>query len=607
MPGLVGIIGKVLRDKNRKDLLEMLRSVQHESFYSSGTYINEELGLYIGWTCHEGSYCDCMPIMNERKDLVLFFYGEHHADQEEFNGLRARGHVMEKHDASIVLHLYEEKGRDFLKDLNGWFHGVLIDLKKGDISVFNDRYGMQRLYYCNDKETWLFAAEAKALLRVRNELRAFDLQSVGEFLSCECVLQDRTLFRNIFRLPGGAVWNFRNAQLQKKEFYFTPQEWEEQPRVSTDTFYRQLEELFPRVMKRYVRSSLPIGISLSGGLDTRQLMAYIDNRHIKMPCYTFSGMYRESLDVKLARQVATMCGQSHESLELGRDFLSSFASLAERSIYISDGCLSACSAYELYLNKLARKIADVRLTGNYGSEVFRGLLGFKAAYPNMNLISPDFYKHINDAMVNFGEFTKGRNLSFSVFIQAPWYGYGRLSVEQSQVVLRTPFMDNDLVRLMYRAPDIARSSTQLQWRLIEHGNPALVAIPTDRGLRGQSGTLASRWAYLNSYFFFKADYLYKSGMPQWMEQIHYLLGSFSPEKLIIGHHRFAHFRIWFRNELASYLTDILLDPATAQRPFFNGTFLNTMVLRHIKGDRNYTPEIEKALTMELIYRLFIES
>jgi len=133
----------------------------------------------------------------------------------------------------------------------------------------------------------------------------------------------------------------------------------------------------------------------------------------------------------------------------------------------------------------------------------------------------------------------------------------------------------------------------------------LVAIPTDRALRGRSGAISSRWAYFLSYFFFKADYLYKSGMPQWMEQMHHLLGPLQPEKLLIGRHRFTHFRIWFRNEIAAYLKDILLDPLTAQRPYLNGRFLETLVLRHIKGDRNYTSEIEKVLTMELIYRLFI--
>lgn len=606
MPGLAVIIGPTPKEENEKDLLTMVRSMEHEPFYSSGSYVNGEVGVYVGWTCLKGSYSDCLPAINERKDLLLFFYGEIFFDKEEFDWLRGQGHAIERPNATVLLHLFEEKGYDFLKSLNGFFHGVLVDLKQGEIVLFNDRYGMQRLYYFEDKDSILFASEAKAILKVRKELRKLDPRSMGESLTCDCVLENRTLFSKIYTLPGASVWSFRNASLRKKDCYFKPEEWESQAPLNTNELYTKLMDLFPRIMARHVESSLPIGVSLSGGLDTRLIMAYIDNWNSRISCYTFGGMYRESLDVKLAKQVAVTCGQSHVTLQLGKDFLSSFPSLSERTVYLSDGCLSACGAYELYLNKLARRVADVRLTGSYGSEVFRGLRGVNATQPTKDLIHPDFQKHLRDAIDTFEDVSKCHKLSFSVFRQAPWYGYGRLSVEQSQVVLRTPFLDNDLVGLMYRAPEAARSSTQLQWHLIEHGNPDLVAIPTDRALRGRPGVISSRWAYFISYFLLKGDYLYKSGMPQWMEHVHYFLRPLQPERLIIGRHRFFHFRIWFRNELAAFLKDFLLDPVAAKRPYVNGPFLEKMVLRHIKGDRNYTDEIEKVLTMELIHRLFIE-
>ena len=77
MPGIVGIIGKGLHGKHEDDLKLMLDCTMHEPFYRRGSYTNEELGVYIGWTCHPNSYADCMPAMNERKDVVLIFSGEH--------------------------------------------------------------------------------------------------------------------------------------------------------------------------------------------------------------------------------------------------------------------------------------------------------------------------------------------------------------------------------------------------------------------------------------------------------------------------------------------------------------------------------------------------
>src|SRR5579872_4210084 len=133
MPGLAIIVGRGPRERNEYQLNQMLDSMKHEPFYSSGTYTNEKAGLYVGWACHPGSYCDCMPIRNEKGDRFLFFYGENHADTSECDRLRARGYPLRKQNASYVMHLFEEKVHQFLKELNGWFHGVLLDLTQNEI------------------------------------------------------------------------------------------------------------------------------------------------------------------------------------------------------------------------------------------------------------------------------------------------------------------------------------------------------------------------------------------------------------------------------------------------------------------------------------------
>jgi asparagine synthase (glutamine-hydrolysing) len=146
MPGLAIIINRGPKEENKLRLQQMVNSMKHESFYSTGAYDNENAGVYVGWSCQPGSYCDCMPIRNEKNDLLLFFYGEHHADPEDLQQLRCRGHSLPEDNAAYVLHLFEEQGCDFLKSLNGWFHGALLDLAKQEILIFNDRFGMQRLY-----------------------------------------------------------------------------------------------------------------------------------------------------------------------------------------------------------------------------------------------------------------------------------------------------------------------------------------------------------------------------------------------------------------------------------------------------------------------------
>jgi asparagine synthase (glutamine-hydrolysing) len=151
MPGILGIISKRSHNMNAEDLSIMVGNMMNEPFYTSGNYINRHLGLYVGGVCHKGSFSDCMPIVNENKDLILFYSGENFTDIDLIKRLRTNGHEFDESNASYLIHLYEENGIDFLQKLNGWFSGLLVDLRTGNVLLFNDRFGMQRIY-CYESE-----------------------------------------------------------------------------------------------------------------------------------------------------------------------------------------------------------------------------------------------------------------------------------------------------------------------------------------------------------------------------------------------------------------------------------------------------------------------
>ncbi len=137
--------------------------------------------------------------------------------------------------ASYLVHRYEEES-DFPKGLNGRFHGLIVDRSRGTSLLFNDRFGLQRLYYHQAQDAFYFAAEAKAILKVRPELRSVDPRGLGEFIVCGCVLENRTLFPGIHLLPPGSAWTFRGATLEKKATYFEPREWEEQKLLTAEEY-----------------------------------------------------------------------------------------------------------------------------------------------------------------------------------------------------------------------------------------------------------------------------------------------------------------------------------------------------------------------------------
>jgi asparagine synthase (glutamine-hydrolysing) len=583
----------------------MVEAVRHEPFYGTGTWIDESLGVYVGWIERKNSFCDGMPLRNERGD-VLVFSGEEFSEPEMKCRLRDRGHRFDAEGPSYLVHLFEDDPF-FLAGLNGRFHGLLLDRLLGTATLFNDRYGLHRLYYHASKESFYFAAEAKAILTVRPDLRRLDPRGLGEFVACGCVMEDRTLFQGIHVLPGAAAWVFRRGLLEQKGAYFRRVEWEEQPLLETEPFYRELREVFARDLPRYFRGREPIGMSLTGGLDTRMIMAWHKCPPQSLPCYTFGGMLRECHDVRVARHVAKVSGQDHEVISVGQDFLSRFPHYAERTVYLTDGCVDVSHSPDLYVNERAREIAPVRMTGNYGSEVFRRVVAFKPHQPLSGLFRPELLFYTRQAGETFRSLLQGHRLSFAVFRQAPWHHFGLLALEQTQLSVRSPYLDNDLVRLVFRAPASALASEDLCLRLIADGNPALARIPTDRGLGGARGPLLAAIFRGLADLSRKAEYAYDYGMPQRLARVDRLLRSLRLERLFLGRHKFYHFRVWYRDALAAYVQSILLDPRTLARPHLERATVETVVRHHVKGDRNYTTEIHRLLTLELLHRLFVDS
>ena len=601
---------KMPREWAEPQLLRMVQSIRHESFYETGTWVDEAAGVYVGWAERKNSFSQAMPVGNEQGDVTLVFSGEEFPEPGTAGRLQQKGHALNPAGPSYLVHIYEDDPA-FPASLNGRFQGIVTDRTRGTATLFNDRYGMHRVYYHESTEAFYFAAETKAILEVRPELRRVDCQGLGEFVACGCVLENRTLFQGVQVLPPASAWLFRGGSLQRKASYFQPQEWEDQERLDPESYYQELRGVFARNVHRYFDGNERVGLSLTGGLDSRMILAWHKAPPNTLPCYTFGGTYRDCQDVVVSREVARACHQSYEVIPLGAEFLSRFAHYAERAVYLTDGCVRVNRGADLYLNELAREIAPARMTGNYGSEVLRWVPAFKPVRPDSGLFSQGFLPFIQAASDTYERVLQGHPVSFAVFRQAPWHHHGLLALEQTQLSLRTPYLDNDLVRTVFRAPQpaIAKKSpmnSDICLRLIADGNAALGSIRTDRGLGGNGGVISAIALRHLLEFTFKAEYAYDSGMPQRMARVDHSLSRLRLERLFLGWHKFSHFRVWYRDALSEYVRKMLLDPRALSRPYVQRNRLEAMVQGHLKGDRNHTNDIHLLLTLELIHRLFLD-
>lgn len=605
MPGITGIIAKQSFEQHRPLLDSMVEALLHERFYTSGKYTNEKVGLLVGWTCLKEEFCDCLPIWNETRDVCLLFSGEDFADPKAVERLKQR-HAFSSGDASYLVHMYEEEGPAFLANLNGWFSGVLVDLRAGSISLFNDRYGLGRIYYHETPDAFYFSSEAKSLLKVLPALRRVDLRGLGEAISCGCALQNRTVFSGVSLLPGASAWRFSHDKPVRKEQYFDRAQWEAQSPISSAEYYDKLSDTWRQILPRYFTGPRKIGMSLTGGLDGRMIMAYAPSTPGSLPCYTFGGSYRECTDVRIARKVSRACGQPHSVIRVDGEFIGNFPTLAERAVYISDGAMDVTGSVELYVNRIAREIAPVRMTGNYGSEILRGNIAFKPHSLDEELLTPSFAQLVKEAATTYTEETRCHPVSFIAFKQVPWHHHSRLALEKSLLTVRAPYLDNNLAALMYRAERAAVLSKQPCFRVIAEGTAGLNRIGTDRGLAWPPVPVVTRMRNLYEEFTFRSEYAYDYGMPQDLARLDHLLAPLHLERLFLGRHKFFHFRVWYRDKLSDYIKDVILDSRTRNRPYLNGKRLEQIVQGHLRGNRNYTTEIHKVLTCEFIQRQLIE-
>jgi len=613
MPGITGIITKKANGGEREKLTAMLKCMLHETFYTQGSYENPENGFYIGYSAMPDSFADCMPIFNETKDLILFLTGECYSDQPDVEDLAHRGHHFSPGNASYLIHLYEEQGNSLFKNLNGWFNGIILNLRKRKAILFNDRFGIRRIYYYEHPDFFAFASEAKSLLKAFPELREISLRSVSEFLTYDCVLENRTYFPQIHLLPACAAWEFDNGRI-RKEIFMDMDELENQPPLSPEHFVEKLETTFQMILPRYFTGS-PVGIGLTGGLDTRLIMACRNPEPGELPCYTFGGSYRDIFDVRLAPKVAKACGQTHRVLRLDDEkLLKEYPAQVEKATYISDGLEGTDKVDVINFNRMAREIAPVRMTGKYGSQVLKGIFGFEARPPYMQIIHQDFRKYLDTAIKTASELQQGHKLTFLLQSAIPWWWNAFVTLESSQVDVRSPFLDNDLIKVLYQAPPLpSEFGTKFELNLIAKTKPELMAIPT-AGSYGGNGPWPIAATIRNAIkMLIILDKIYiRERLPFHLThpvaQLDYwFISPLHLDRLAMGFTDYRRYRIWFRDQLADYLQDVLLSEKTLSRPYWDRKNLIKTVTDHIKGRGTYLREIRKALQVELTHRVLLEN
>ena len=373
MCGIAGFIGQ----GDKQILSEMTDSIRHRGPDEEGFFVlgNVNLGM------RRLSIIDLaggkQPIFNEDGQIAVIFNGEIYNFLELKEELVKKGHQFKtKSDTEVIAHLYEEEGEQLFKKLNGMFAVALWDNKKKKLVLARDRFGKKPLYYCVFDQTFVFGSELKAILKHPSVKRELDLEALNYYLTYEYVPTPKTIFKNIFKLEPASYLILHNGKIEKERFYqikfgLYPE------KLSEREYLAEFDKGLEMAVSSRLISDVPLGIFLSGGLDSGTI-AYYAQKASSQKIKTFSiGFSDPSFDESVyARKVSHHLDTEHHEHILEAEEL---FNLVPKITDLLDEPLADASIVPTYLlSKFTKEKVTVALSGDGGDELLMGYPTFQA-------------------------------------------------------------------------------------------------------------------------------------------------------------------------------------------------------------------------------------
>ncbi|ETX01918.1 MAG: hypothetical protein ETSY1_05555, partial [Candidatus Entotheonella factor] len=311
------------------------------------------------------------PMANETDDIWITYNGEIYNHQELRTTLEAQGHrYRTQSDTETIVHAYEQYGMDCVHRLRGMWAFAIWDEGRQRLFVARDRLGIKPLYYAVHHGVFYFASEIKSLLASRLSAPEVNHDVLPEFLTFGYTCGEATLFEGIRKLMPGhwLTWDGATVNVQS---YWDWQFDEGQPYRDNAAYQAEFEDLLDESVRLRLMSDVPLGMFLSGGIDS-SIIAACMARHVSTPIKTFSVGFESQYysEFPYARAVARHIGAEHyETVVKPNDFFEALPKL----IWHEDEPLHGPASVALYfVAKLAREHVTVVLTGEGSDELFAG-------------------------------------------------------------------------------------------------------------------------------------------------------------------------------------------------------------------------------------------
>lgn len=589
-----------------------------------------------GWTSPDGTLAlgrvdigilnpEPQPVSSSDGQVIVFLSGELYRTSEIRRELAASGAVFQRQDdPELVLHAYLIWGIDVIHRLEGVFHLAILDLRRQELLIANDRFGLRPLYYTQYHGKLAFAPEVKALLLDPAFEKKLSLVAVAEYMRFQQLLGGKTFFEDIYLLPPASVatYSLANGSLAIRNYW----SFADIPRLGPNTPYQEIVEesarLFQQAVDMLSSDSKRVGLYLSGGLDSRLIAGCLAKRHTTFATISYGDP--ESIDVRLARRIAASLGSQHHVFAFtDGSWVQQYADL---HLDLTEGHHSWIHSHGISTLSEARALIDVNLTGwgvdtGIGGHYWDPLLDeavddwaftchlfylYNQKYQWPGLSEAEEHSLYHDALqrsmlgLAFDSFSRevDRLNEYAYEQRAEYFNvlnHNRRATQHyvvfnsSHFENRFPGYDYQLFDFVYSFPLKRRPNRRLQQDVIEFVDPRLALIPQAR-----DGLMFTRRSVPRA-----AHHL----VTRFKQRFNRHVGKvFSEPKSL-----YADYENWLRHELRVWAEGVLFDGRLAARDMFNPDAVRSLFDRHISGRELHTiGKIAPIMTLEMVLRAYLD-
>ena len=625
--GWINLSPSTNRSHNEAVLHSMCDAITHRGPDSEGVWTDDTVALGMRRLSIIDLATGDQPVFNEDKTIVGMQNGELYNYREVRDELEKKGHHFVTHtDTEIIPHLYEEYGEGFVEHLNGMFAIALWDTRKKKLILARDRFGEKPLYYGIFDGKLLYASEPKALLAHPSVSRELDLEALREYLSFDYVPAPRSIYKGISKLPAAHILVVENGEVRTRRYWNLS--WNKNGDVpSLSRAADELRELLSDAVRMRLVSDVPLGILLSGGVDSSTVAAFAV-QHASEKVKTFSiGFEEDSFDEsKYARQVAHHLGTEHYEATLSVDTAADL--IGEIGTWLDEPLSDGSLIPTFMLSRFVRHHVTVALGGDGGDELFAGYpmyYGHKVARTYKRL--PSFIRKglVAPAVNRLPVSTQ--NLSFEYrakrFVRSSewdivrrhhsWFGSFSLD-EQNQLL--TPEVrshaDADIykdARHLLSICDATDEVERMQFLDINFYMAEDILTKVDRAAMAVS--LETRAPFLDprvGQFAASLPLSYKLHGSQGKYILKKALEPLLPANIL--HRKKKGFGIpiaeWLKGRLNPLLHDLLAEPRLKEQRLFEPAFVASLIRDHETGIASHHKQLWTLLVFQLWYDRFLK-